>query len=47
MREVFQKSDRIFFDEATCPDFELAKDTDQEVYDLFLETSGITRSTPI
>jgi len=47
MREFFQKSDRIFFDEATCPNFELAKDTDREVYDLFLETSGITRSTPM
>ncbi len=47
MREVFQKSDRIFFDEATCPGFVLTKDTDREVYDLFLETSGITRSTPM
>ncbi len=30
-----------------CPGFELTNDTDREVYDLFLETSGITRSTPI
>lgn len=47
MREFFQMSDRIFFDEATCPGFDLTNDTDREVYDLFLETSGITRSTPM
>lgn len=46
MREFFQKSDKIFFDEAPCPGFLVPDEIDKDVYNLFIDEAGITRSTP-
>ncbi|MBW6536854.1 MAG: putative DNA binding domain-containing protein [Mariniphaga sp.] len=46
MREFFQRSDKIFFDEAPCPGFNFPDDIDQQIFDFFLLESGITSTTP-
>lgn len=42
MREFFQKSDKIFFDEAPCPGFEIPGDVDKKTYNYFIAEAGIT-----
>lgn len=46
MREFFQKSDKIFFDEAPCPGFDISEEVDPGIYNLFVLKSGITPTTP-
>jgi ATP-dependent DNA helicase RecG len=47
MREFFQKSDKIFFDEAPCPGFEIPEDVDKKTYDYFIAEAGITPATQL
>jgi ATP-dependent DNA helicase RecG len=44
MRDFFQQSDRIYFDEAPCTDFDLIKDFDQVLFEEFRLQSGLSKS---
>ena len=47
MRDFFQKSDRIFFDEAPCKNFNYPEDFDAAYFSVFTESSGISASLDI
>ena len=42
MREFFQQSDRIFFDEVVCKNFSYPDDFDAQYFNTFLREAGIT-----
>lgn len=44
MRNFFQQSDRIYFDEGTCPSFDVTKDLDEEYFEEFRVVSGLSSS---
>jgi ATP-dependent DNA helicase RecG len=44
MRDFFQQSDRIYFDEGSCAEFEPAKDIDTEYFDEFRFAAGLSQS---
>lgn len=44
MRDFFQQSDRIYFDEAPCPDFDLTKDINQNWFEEFRIQSGLSKT---
>lgn len=44
MRDFFQQSDRIYFDEAPCPGFDLSKDLDQDYFEEFRIEAGISKA---
>jgi ATP-dependent DNA helicase RecG len=44
MRDFFQHSERIYFDEAPCTTFDIIKDLDQEWFEEFRIESGITKA---
>ena len=44
MRDFFQQSDRIYFDEAPCSDFDLTKDIDQSWFEEFRLQSGLSKA---
>lgn len=44
MRDFFQQSDRIYFDEAPCADFDVAKDIDQNWFEEFRLQSGLSKA---
>lgn len=44
MRDFFQQSDRIYFDEAPCPDFDPQKDIDENWFDEFRQRSNLSKS---
>ena len=44
MRDFFQQSDRIYFDEAPCSDFDLTKDINQNWFEEFRLQSGLSKS---
>ncbi|MCE7053897.1 helix-turn-helix domain-containing protein [Algoriphagus sp. AGSA1] len=44
MRDFFQQSDRIYFDEAPCPAFDLAKDMDLSWFEEFRLESGLSKT---
>lgn len=44
MRDFFQQSDRIFFDEAICKEFSYPDDFDSKAFQSFLQKGGITAS---
>ncbi|GAB3655948.1 ATP-binding protein [Echinicola sediminis] len=44
MRDFFQQSDRIYFDEAPCFDFDLASALDQNWFEEFRVLSGLSKS---
>lgn len=44
MRDFFQQSDSIYFDEAPCPDFDLQKDIDETWFEEFRVQSGLSKS---
>lgn len=46
MRDFFQQSDKIFFDEIVCSDFNYPKDFDDDFFNRFLKASGISKSLP-
>lgn len=46
MREFFQLSDRIFFDEGLCRNFKYPDDFDEELFIRFLTTAGISNVLP-
>jgi len=46
MREFFQLSDRIFFDEGLCRNFKYPDDFDEELFNRFLTTAGISNVLP-
>lgn len=46
MREFFQQTNKIFFDETACTEFDTDSDVDQELFNFFIEESGITKTTP-
>jgi len=46
MRDFFQQSDRIFFDEAPCKKFRYPEDFDNDAFKHFLDASGIQHTLP-
>lgn len=46
MRDFFQHSDRIFFDEALCKKFKYPEDFDSEAFHHFLDAAGIQNLLP-
>lgn len=42
MRDFFQQSDRLFFDEAVCKDFKYPDDFDTDYFSVFQEAAGIS-----
>jgi ATP-dependent DNA helicase RecG len=46
MRELFQLSDRIFFDEGPCRNFKYPDDFDHDLFNRFLTTAGISNVLP-
>ncbi|UII32779.1 helix-turn-helix domain-containing protein [Fulvivirga ulvae] len=44
MRDFFQQSDRIYFDEAPCPDFSVNTDIDQSWFEEFRLESGLSKT---
>lgn len=44
MRDFFQQSDRIYFDEAPCADFELATAIDQDWFEEFRALSSLSKT---
>lgn len=44
MRDFFQQSDRIFFDELPVPEFKPSVDLDQEIFQLFRAEAGFSKS---
>lgn len=46
MREFFQLSDRIFFDEGLCRNFKYPDDFDHDLFNRFLTTAGISNVLP-
>ncbi|PRD51985.1 ATP-binding protein [Sphingobacterium gobiense] len=44
MRDFFQQSDRIYFDEAPCNDFDLSKDIDPNWFEEFRLQSGLSNT---
>lgn len=42
MREFFQQSDRIYFDEGLCPDFDVKNDLDETYFEEFRARSGLS-----
>jgi ATP-dependent DNA helicase RecG len=46
MRDFFQQSDKIFFDEAPCKKFKYPDDFDSEAFQSFLKASGIQNTLP-
>jgi len=44
MRDFFQQSDRIYFDEAPCADFDVTKDIDQNWFEEFRLQSGLSKA---
>lgn len=42
MRDFFQQSDRLFFDEALCKDFKYPEDFDTDYFSIFREAAGIS-----
>ncbi|MFW5760685.1 MAG: ATP-binding protein [Cyclobacteriaceae bacterium] len=44
MRDFFQQSDRIYFDEAPCPGFDLHNDIDRNWFEEFRLQSGLSKS---
>lgn len=46
MRDVFQQSDRIYFDEAPCTTFDLKKDLDLAWFEVFRMHSGLSLTIP-
>lgn len=44
MRDFFQQSDRIYFDEAPCADFDLIKDFNQNLFEEFRLQSGLSNA---
>lgn len=46
IRDLFQQSDRIYFDEAPCPNFDPQKDIDQEWFEEFRMDSRLSKSIP-
>ncbi|MFT3947181.1 MAG: helix-turn-helix domain-containing protein [Agriterribacter sp.] len=46
MREFFQLSDRIFFDEGLCRSFKYPDDFDEELFNRFLTTASISNVLP-
>jgi ATP-dependent DNA helicase RecG len=46
MRDFFQQSDKIFFDEAPCKRFKYPDDFDSDAFQSFLDASGIQNTLP-
>jgi len=46
MREFFQRSDKLYFDETGCESFNLENDFDQEQFTQFISLSGISSQVP-
>jgi len=46
MRDFFQQSNKIFFDEAACNEFDPIKDIDYELIENFKQAAHITMNTP-
>ena len=46
MRDFFQQSDKIFFDETACKKFKYPDDFDNEAFQSFLDASGIQNTLP-
>ena len=46
MRDFFQQSGKIYFDEAGCREFDSTVDIDREILQSFKSTAHITESTP-
>ena len=46
MRDFFQRSDKIFFDEAPCKKFKHPEDFDSHAFQNFLDASGIQNALP-
>ncbi|MEI6090929.1 MAG: RNA-binding domain-containing protein [bacterium] len=44
MRDFFQQSDRIYFDEGQCKDFDIEKDFDNDFFEEFKISAGLTLS---
>lgn len=44
MRDFFQQTDRLFFDEAPCSSFKYPDDFDSNYFSSFIQTSGISAS---
>ncbi len=44
MRDFFQQSDRIYFDEAPCPTFDLSRDMDLSWFEEFRLESGLSKT---
>ncbi len=44
MRDFFQQSDRIFFDELPVPEFKPSVDLDEEIFQLFRAEAGFSKS---
>jgi ATP-dependent DNA helicase RecG len=42
MRDFFQQSDRIYFDEGACPDFNITKDIDSSFFEEFRISAGLS-----
>jgi ATP-dependent DNA helicase RecG len=46
MREFFQQADKIYFDEASCPEFNYETEIDTDIYNYFLKEAGIATTIP-
>ena len=46
MRDFFQQSDRIYFDEAPCAEFDLREDIDHEWFEEFRIEAKLSKSIP-
>lgn len=44
MRDFFQQSDRIYFDESPCPSFDIHRDIDQTWFEEFRLESGLSKA---
>lgn len=44
MRDFFQQSDRIYFDEAPCADFDVTRDINQDWFENFRLQSGLSKA---
>ncbi|GHS89857.1 hypothetical protein FACS1894201_11200 [Bacteroidia bacterium] len=47
MRSFFQQSDRIYFDEIACPDFDISTQLDENCFEEFRRASSISPAVPI
>lgn len=46
MRDFFQQSDKIYFDEGACQNFDIQNDLDKELLNTFKQAAHLTENTP-